>query len=199
MTSPPSPPNGEQRGSLLVVGTGFQPVGDLTVAAEAAIQGADVVCYLVSNPLMGQWIEKAAPVAVNLHACYEDDQPRIVAYQRMVDTIMGHVRAGKRVCAAFYGHPGVFVYPSQFAIRAARSEGLSARMLPGISAEDYLYADLGLDPGILGCQTYEATDLIIRHRQFDVHSLVIIWQVGVIGNLDFQGRVYYANTGFRLL
>jgi len=31
-------------------------------------------------------------------------------------------------------------------------------MLPGISAEDCLVADLGIDPASSGCQSYEAND-----------------------------------------
>jgi hypothetical protein len=37
-------------------------------------------------------------------------------------------------------------------------------MLPGISAEDCLFADLGIDPGIYGCQSYEATDFLANGR-----------------------------------
>ena len=43
------------------------------------------------------------------------------------------IRAGFRVCAVFYGHPGVFVYPSHEAIRRARAEGFAARMLPALT------------------------------------------------------------------
>jgi len=35
-------------------------------------------------------------------------------------------------------------------------------MLPGISAEDCLFADIGVDPGIYGCQSFEATDLFVN-------------------------------------
>ena len=64
----------------------------------------------------------------------------------MAEAILEPVRAGKRVCAAFYGHPGVFVLPSHDAISRARAEGFEATMLPGVSAEDCLVADLGVDP-----------------------------------------------------
>ena len=54
----------------------------------------------------------------------------------------------------------VFVQPSHESIAIARLEGFSARMLPGISAEDCLFADIGLDPGKDGCQSFEATDFL---------------------------------------
>ena len=91
------------------------------------------------------------------------------------------VRAGHVVLGIFYGHPGVFVSPSHRAIAIAREEGYKARMLPGVSAEDYLFADLGFDPACEGCVTYEASDLLIRNRPLNPSSHNIIWQVGAIG------------------
>ena len=64
-----------------------------------------------------------------------------------------------------------------------RAAGRPARMLPGISAEDCLYADLGVDPGATGCQSYEATDLLVFKRHIDTSAALILWQVGVIGEL----------------
>ena len=40
-------------------------------------------------------------------------------------------------------------------------------MLPGISAEDCLFADLGFDPAVRGCQTFEATDFLLRQPRFE--------------------------------
>jgi len=103
----------------------------------------------------------------------------------MVEEILASVREGKRICVAFYGHPGVFAYPTHEAIRRAREEGFSARMLPGISAEDCLCADLGVDPGATGCQSYEATDFVMRQRTIDTSASLILWQIGVVGNFTY--------------
>jgi uncharacterized protein YabN with tetrapyrrole methylase and pyrophosphatase domain len=96
------------------------------------------------------------------------------------------VRAGLKVIGVFYGHPGVFVTPSHRAIAIARNEGYSAQMLPGISAEDCLFADLLIDPSNPGTQTLEATDMLIRERPLQTSGHVIIYQVGCIGNLGFN-------------
>jgi hypothetical protein len=103
---------------------------------------------------------------------------------------MSPVRRGLNVCAAFYGHPGVFVYPSHVAIRQARQEGYRARMMAGISAEDCLVADLGIDPGVPGCHSFEATDFLVFRRKFDPFCSLILWQVGLIGDLTFQANGY---------
>ncbi len=96
------------------------------------------------------------------------------------------VRAGLDVVGVFYGHPGVFVNPSHRALSIAREEGYKARMLPGVSAEDCLYADLCIDPANPGCVTYEASDFLIRERPVNIHSHLILFQVGCIGVADFQ-------------
>jgi hypothetical protein len=71
-------------------------------------------------------------------------------------------------------------------------------MLPGISAEDCLFADLGVDPGILGCQSYEATDFFANGRRIDPTSSVILWQIGVVGDATFK-RNGYDLSAFPLL
>jgi hypothetical protein len=103
----------------------------------------------------------------------------------MAEYIVSFVRRGLRVCAVFYGHPGVFVFPSHEAVIRARHEGFPARMLPGISAEDCLFADLGVDPGRRGCRTFEATDFLVRRRQPDVTVPLILWQAGAVGRTDY--------------
>ena len=63
-------------------------------------------------------------------------------------------------------------------------------MLPGISAEDSLLADLAIDPAHNGLQSLEATDLVARDRQLLTDSNVIIWQVGCVGDPRFNSKGY---------
>ena len=104
----------------------------------------------------------------------------------MVDEILGPVRDGKRVCAVFYGHPGVYVEPSHDAVRRAREEGFEARMLPAVSAEDCLVADLGVDPGESGWQSWEATSFLLHGFRPDPTAGLVLWQVDGIGKLDWD-------------
>jgi len=187
-----------KKGSLIIVGTGIRSVGQITVESIAWIQSADKVFYVVSDPIGEAMILKLNPCAESLEKFYAQAKPRRQTYTEFVDRIMESVRDGNRTCAAFYGHPGVFVTPSHEAIRLARSEGYEARMLPGISAEDCLFADLGVDPSISGCQAYEATDFVIHQRRIDPSTSVIIWQVGFVGEWTFQ-PAGSANSGLPLL
>ena len=82
----------------------------------------------------------------------------------------------------FYGHQRVFVHPGHESIRRAHMEGFPACMLPGISAEDCLFAELGIDPSKNGCQSFEATDFLVYKRKFDNRSSLILWQIGANGD-----------------
>jgi uncharacterized protein YabN with tetrapyrrole methylase and pyrophosphatase domain len=177
--------------SLVFVGTGIKSVGQLTMEAIAWMKIADKLLYLVNDPVSEEIIKDFNPKgAESLFRFYGEGKQRIETYNEMVDHILSFVRSGLRTCVAFYGHPGVFVYPSHEAIRIARSEGYIVKMLPGISAEDCLFADLGIDPSKCGCQSYEATDFLIRSRKFDPSSSLILWQIGVLGNWTFSKNGY---------
>ncbi|HZG36857.1 MAG TPA: SAM-dependent methyltransferase, partial [Gaiellaceae bacterium] len=78
-------------------------------------------------------------------------------------------------------HPGVFVAPSHEAVARARAEGIPARMLPAVSAEDCLFADLGIDPGRSGCQSYGASYFLARRPPLDTAAHVLLWQISVVG------------------
>jgi len=171
-------------GSLTVVGTGIHLVGDLTLAAKAWIEQADKVLFAVADPVTAEWLRTLNPTAEALPVDTNLPRRRMM-HQAMVEHILTEVRQGLRVCVVFYGHPGVFVDPAHDAIRQAQCEGFKAQMLPGISAQDCLFADLGVDPGKCGCQSFEATDFLIRRRKFDPTSALILWQIAVIGHLGF--------------
>jgi uncharacterized protein YabN with tetrapyrrole methylase and pyrophosphatase domain len=173
-------------GTLAVVGTGIQLVRQLTLEAREEIEHADEVLFVVADPAAAAWLLSLNPNARSLSGLYRPGIPRDRIYGEMVDEILGAVRAGERVCAVFYGHPGVYVQPSHDAIRRARDEGFAARMLPAVSAEDCLFADLGVDPGEHGWQSWEATDFLLRKRRPDPTSALVVWQVDGIGKRDWN-------------
>lgn len=179
-----------QQGKLICVGTGLRMAGQMTPLARSYIETADVVIGAVPNALARQWVKDISKEYVCLMSHYDDcdvdGKNRHDTYRRMSDTILAEVRAGKTVCAAFYGHPGIFACISHMAIKAARAEGYSAEMLPGISAEDCLVADIGIDPGATGMQSMEATQFMIFERRIDPTALLILWQPFVAGELTLK-------------
>ncbi len=183
-------------GSLDIVGTGIRAVAQVTAEARRCIEAADLVLY-ATDAVTARWIERLNPRAESLDRLYAPGEPRRVTYERTVARILEAVRQGRRVCAAYYGHPGVFVHATHASLRLARAEGYPARMLPAVSASDCLFADLGADPGHRGCQSHEATDFLSHHTVFDPAVPLILWQVGIIGDWGYGGRPN--RTGRRML
>src|SRR5438876_3207892 len=99
-----------RRGSLNIVGSGIESVGQMTLAAQGAIQHADEVLYLVADALTVDFITSLNPAAESLFPFYSVGRDRMVTYELMIDRMLEGVRAGRNVCAVFYGHPGVFVF-----------------------------------------------------------------------------------------
>lgn len=169
-------------GSLVCVGIGMTLGSHLTPLGRSYIESADVVFAGVSDAILELWLARMNRNVRSLQPLYREGKSRKDTYQQMVDVMLAEVRAGKQVCGAFYGHPGVFASPTHRAIAIARSEGFRAHMEPGISAEDCLYADLGIDPGRYGCQHYEASQLMLYRRRIDTSAYLVLWQVGVAGD-----------------
>jgi len=188
-----------QQGSLVVVGTGFLVAGQVTPESLASMRAADQLFFLVAEPATRLWLESLFPAAESFNDLFWDGRSRQAAYDEIVERLLVPVRQGKDVCAAFYGHPGVFVYSSHAAVRQARAEGFAAQMLPAVSAEDCLFADLEVDPAASGCQSFEATDFLVRGRIVDPHSALILWQIGALGVTTYHLRELWNAGGLAIL
>ena len=171
----------------------------MTREALAAIRAAEVRLVLVADYLTLEWLESLVPGFENLADAYAVGKSRDLTYEEMTARVLAPVRRGKRVAAIFYGHPGVFAHSPHEAVRRAREEGHEARMLPGISALDCLFADVGIDPGAVGCQEWEATDFLLRKRRFDSCSGLVLWQIGVVGVVDYREEALWSREGLGVL
>jgi uncharacterized protein YabN with tetrapyrrole methylase and pyrophosphatase domain len=175
-------------GSLCAIGVGIRAPAQTSLEAVSRIQGADKVFLLLADPLSEYWVRTVNENTESLTDLYAVGKERLQTYREMIERIVGAVQHGNRVCAVSYGHPGVAAYPLHESVRRARSEGFSAEMLPGVSAEDCLFADLGIDPINVGCRSYEATDFLVYRRAADPSSNLVLWQVGVIGEMGFLAK-----------
>lgn len=171
----------KRAGSLTVVGTGIKFALQTTEETLRFIERADKVLYVFADPLPISWLKGLNSSAQSLEGFYSTERDRQETYARMVEEILSWLRKELHVCVVLYGHPGVFVNPSHEVIRRAREEGFPAKMLPAVSAEDCLVADLGFDPGAWGCQSYEATSFLLYRRRFDTSTPLILWQVAGVG------------------
>lgn len=167
----------------MVVGFGIKFFSHLTIEAKVYIEKADKVLYLVNDPVVKDWIRKNNENSESLDIIYQKYTLRQDSYQAIADYTVQILHQKQHVCLVLYGHPTVFAQPGIKAVIQARQEGFDARILPGISAEDCLFADLLVNPGASGCQSFEASDFLVYERPFSPASHLILWQIGFIGAL----------------
>ncbi|RAP59810.1 hypothetical protein BTJ49_02750 [Oleiagrimonas sp. MCCC 1A03011] len=169
------------------MGLGMVLGSHLSPLARSHIEQADVVFAALSDGIVEMWLKRMHPDVRSLQPYYnEGKKSRKVTYQEWVDVMMTEVRAGKNVCAVFYGHPGIFAWSPHEIIKVAKAEGYRTHMEPGISAEDCLYADLGIDPGRRGCQHYEASQLLFYDTPINAQAFLILWQAGLVGDMSMK-------------
>lgn len=176
----------DKSGRLVCVGLGMMLGAHISPRSRSHIEQADVVFAAVSDALVELWLQEMHADVRSLQPFYAEGKSRHDTYREMAEAMLAEVRAGRNVCGAFYGHPGVFAQVPHHAIELARSEGFEAHMEPGISAEDCLYADLGIDPGRVGCQHYEASQFMFYQRRIDPSAYLVLWQIGLAGDRSFR-------------
>lgn len=177
------------RGELTIIGSGIEILG-FTLGDRELIQSADKVLFCVADPSTIVWLMKLRPDALDLYVLYGEKKPRYTTYMQMAEAQLYWVRQGLKVVVIFYGHPGIFVLSTHRAVKIARREGHKAVMKGSVSALDTLCADLGVDPSHPGLQTHEATDALLRQRIPDTTLHVVLWQVGLIGELGYRRQGY---------
>ena len=188
----------EVAGSLTAVGSGIKSIAHLTLEAQAHIKAADQVLVCAADAVTDGYIRELNPHVEDLHVYYGEDRPRRETYRAMADRMIWHVQQGKEVVVVMYGHPGVFVNPTFVAIEEVSALGYPTQMLPGVSAEDCLIADLQVDPAAYGLQTYEATYFLTRRVTIDTCVPLVLWQVGLVADHGFS-RAGFDGRHFDLL
>ncbi len=169
------------KGSLTCVGTGITLAGQITVLAKNYLESADQVFAIMPDYMSEEWLKSINPNYKSLQYLYQEGKSRRQTYREMTEEVCHAVREGKKVVLALYGHPGIFACVGHFAISDLQAEGYSAQMLPGISADACLYADLGIDPGTYGCQSYEASQFLFGGIEPNVGAYLVLWQISLAG------------------
>lgn len=186
------------RASLVVVGSGIKALAHLTQEVKTYITHADKVLYTINEPVTEEWIIKNAKNAESLDEIYFSYPQRIDAYRAITDYILANLKAEQHICVVMYGHPCFYAKSGLDAVTQALSEGYDARLLPSISSEDCLFADLLIDPATYGCQSYDATDFLVHQHPFNLSAYLILYQVSVIG-ASGQARFHDNRKNIKIL
>ena len=170
--------------SLVLVGSGIKAISHLNTETKAYIRGADKVLYLLNEPITSEWIRENNHSSESLDEIYFSHDQRSASYEAITRHILENLRQEKHICVVMYGHPCFFASSGLEAVKQAKDDGYDARILPAISAEDCLFADLMIDPASSGRQSYDTTDFLIYTRNFDTSSHLVLLQVNSIGALN---------------
>ena len=177
--------------NLVLAGTGIKAISHISTECHSYIKTADSVLYLLNNEVLCEWVKKESRNSYSLSDSYFRYSDRISAYKEIEARIADELEKSDNVCVLFYGHPTVFATPGLNAAKEAKQRGANVKILPAVSAEDCLYADLMFDPGDVGCFSIEATKLLASKKELDISVHNIIWQIGVVG--DFTTSVQKVN------
>ena len=164
----------------------MQPGRHAGARTVSEIRYADRV-FVLADAFALDWVRGLNANCHDLTEHYDETLDRRESYAEMQRMVVEPVREGARVCLVLYGHPGVFAQVGRKAMAQARAAGFASRMEPGISAEACLYADLDLDPGEHGVQSFEATQFLTQQRTIDPASLLLLWQISQAGNITCVG------------
>lgn len=166
---------------IYVVGTGTVGYRQLTKEAEAALEKSDKVFLVHHQELISDYLDEFTEV-IDITDEYEDNTERSDTYKRMAERVIDSAQEPDTevVSLALYGHPMYFVDPSRIVINEAPKHDLEVEVIPGISAIDCLYIDIGLDPSEDGLQIFEATDVLIREFELNPEVPAFLLQIGSV-------------------
>jgi len=183
---------------LTLVGTGYNVSGQITPAATAAVRSADRLFVLVHDPATAAVLSRLNESAESLVPFYRQGEPVHQAFTAMAEHILAPLGDGLSVCAAFIGHPAVNNPVARETLRRARSRGAPVQLLPGISHEDCLLAELGWSPQG-GRVLRSATDFLLRRRPVTPEVALLLTGIGTIGETLYRGDRSPNRPGLRLL
>ena len=183
---------------LTLVGTGYNVSGQITPDAAAAVRRADRLFYLVNDPATAAVLTRLNETGESLVPFYRQGEPVRRAFAAMAERILSPLGDGLSVCAAFVGHPAVNNPIARETVRQAGARGIPVHLLPGISHEDCLIAELGWSPG-RGRVLRSATDFLVRRRPVDPEVALVLTGVGTIGETLYRGDREPNRPGLRLL
>lgn len=178
-----------KRKALSLIGSGIKSVSHLTIEAQAYIKQADIVLYLVNEPIIEEWLQRNSRKFLSLENIYFSCAYREDSYKQIVQEILSQFSYHNNVSVVLYGHPTVFAHPGLKAIQVLEEAGGEVAILPGISAEDCLFVDLRIDPGVNGCYSIEATNFLLYDRVIDPLSDLVLWQIGVLGDFTTEQKI----------
>lgn len=175
----------------MIGGTGIKSLSHITKEFVSALRSADNTLYLVNEPLLEEWIQRESNSSENLRDIYYSFSSRYESYRNITEKILSELKIHREVFVVFYGHPTLLAKSTvDAANKAKRDFSCEVVVLPGISSQDCLFADLLINPGDYGCCSVEATNFLSNGVSILPSMHVIIWQPGLLGQLGHEKNMH---------
>lgn len=144
---------------LYLLGTGIRGCLQLTVEVQQALSVCRRAFVLHADTQVLKELETYCPEVIDLEEMYTGQEIRREAYHAIAARVVDSAAEDGPVAFVVHGHPLFLVSASEYTLELAKSKGLRATALPGVSSFDTLLCDLGLDLGY-GVQMYDTTSLL---------------------------------------
>jgi precorrin-3B methylase len=164
--------------SLTIVGLGIRPIDHLTPESKRAIAKAKNVLFVDTTPGTAAFLQTMCSRVTDLSVEYRSGEVRTGIYRRQAAIVLNAAIEQAPVVFAMHGHPTVFSYVTSLLTAACTVLDMDHKILPGVSSTATILASLGIDPGVQGLFTVEATDLLLRQRPLQPDVPTLIWQIG---------------------
>jgi precorrin-6B methylase 1 len=160
---------------IYLVGLGMFEMRHLTVETFEILKRASVVYHISDRHDELHAINRNTR---DLSRLYEVPGKRVDIYESLARYLVNSARKHRPVVLATDGNPMFFNDISWKVAAVARGRGLRVEALPGVSCIDVLPIQLGFDPGDLGLQVFEATQLTLYDLAINPYLSTLILQIG---------------------
>lgn len=174
---------------ITLVGCGLRALDHLTREADRCLREARVVFHSIYSRELAADLAQRNPQAVLLaqeDGEYLVGQYRPDMYRRIADRVLAEAARGPGVVVL---HPGSVLVVDAIArrlIAEGAARGLSVAVLPGVSAVEYVLAEMGWDLAG-GLQVILAQNLVLYRRSLDPTQAAIVIQPGYYDTRWFAG------------
>jgi tetrapyrrole methylase family protein / MazG family protein len=160
---------------IYLVGLGMYELRHLTLEALEIIKNAKVVYHLTDKH---EELRVINPNTRDLADLYSKPGQRTDIYEDLAKYTVDSALSNTPVVLALDGNPMFFSDISWKIAALGKKRNLLVEAVPGVSCIDVLPVQLGFDPGDIGFQVFEATQLVLYDLAINPYLSTLILQVG---------------------
>ncbi|MEI6415535.1 MAG: SAM-dependent methyltransferase, partial [Pseudomonadota bacterium] len=185
---------------LTIIGAGINSFYQLTVEACDIISSGRMVYFTSMDNAGIAFLKNLNPnIQPSDFEEYQLGSFRPDMYERMADKVIDEATKAPGVVFLEKGSALVCNRVTQFVIQKSHEQGLSLKIIPGVSSIETLLTATGCDPGESGMQIFLAQNLILQHKKLDPSCAVIIMQPGYYDTKWYVGNPYSLENRFDAL